>query len=135
MNIALWMVQGLLALAILFAGFSKVCLPLTTVKRTHEKQHAIFHELRSTFEQHIADVFQQAINAGEIVSDIPTNVIATMYQGLVIALLQHLHSSKKDAVRIAVPRLVSTLLDGSPLLCNKPVSRFVFIFVESINVL
>ena len=32
MNIALWVVQGLLALAFLFAGFSKACLPLTTIK-------------------------------------------------------------------------------------------------------
>jgi AcrR family transcriptional regulator len=94
--------------------------------KDHEKRHAVFHQLRSSFEQHIADVFQQAIDAGEITADIPANVLARMYQGMVIALLQYLHFSTKDAERIAVPRLVSivvsTLLDGiaSPMQQTSP---------------
>jgi AcrR family transcriptional regulator len=94
--------------------------------KNNEKRHAIFRQLRSTFEQHVADVFQQAIDAGEITADIPASVLASMYQGMVIALLQYLHFSTKDVERIAVPRLVSivvsTLLDGiaSPVQQTSP---------------
>ncbi len=84
--------------------------------KDREKQRAIFRQLRGTFQQHIADAFQQAIDAGEVTADIPANILASMYLGLIIALLQDMHFSAKDSERIGVPRLasilVSTLLDG-----------------------
>ena len=84
--------------------------------KDREKQRAIFRQLRGTFQQHIADAFQQAIDAGEVTADIPANLLASMYLGLIIALLQDMHFSAKDSERIGVPRLasilVSTLLDG-----------------------
>jgi hypothetical protein len=84
--------------------------------KDREKQQAIFRQLRGTFQQHIADAFQQAIDAGEVTADIPANILASMYLGLIIALLQYMHFSAKDSERIEVPRLasilVSALLDG-----------------------
>ena len=84
--------------------------------KDREKQQAIFRQLRGTFQQRIADVFQQSIDAGEITTDIPANVLANMYQGMVISLLQYMHFSAKDSERIEIPRLasmlVSALLDG-----------------------
>ena len=84
--------------------------------KDREKQRAIFRQLRGTFQQHIADAFQQAIDAGEVTADIPANLLASMYLGLIIALLQDMHFSAKDSERIEVPRLasilVSVLLDG-----------------------
>ena len=84
--------------------------------KDREKQQAIFRQLRGTFQQRIEDLFQQAIGSGEITTDIPANVLASMYQGMVIALLQYMHFSAKDSERIEIPRLasmlVSALLDG-----------------------
>jgi AcrR family transcriptional regulator len=84
--------------------------------KDREKQRAIFRQLRGTFQQNIADAFQQAIDAGEVTADIPANLLASMYLGLIIALLQDMHFSAKDSERIEVPRLasilVSVLLDG-----------------------
>ncbi len=84
--------------------------------KDREKQQAIFRQLRGTFQQRIEDIFQQAIDADEITTDTPANVLASMYQGMVIALLQYMHFSAKDSERIEIPHLasmlVSALLDG-----------------------
>ena len=65
--------------------------------KDREKQQAIFRQLRGTFQQRIEDIFQRAIDAGEITMDIPANVLANMYQGMVISLLQYMHFSAKDS--------------------------------------
>lgn len=94
--------------------------------KDREKQRAIFHQLREMFMREIIDVFQQAKNTGEIRTDIPTVVLANMYQGMVIASMQHKHSSAKRSEVVEVPELstmlVSVLLDGikHPVQQNNP---------------
>jgi TetR/AcrR family transcriptional regulator, cholesterol catabolism regulator len=98
--------------------------------KDHERQQAIFRQLGGTVLQRIAEVFQQAIDAGEITVDTSANVLAGMYQGMVIALIQHVHCPLKNSERGEMPHfalikesermeaprlasiLVSTLLDG-----------------------
>ncbi len=98
--------------------------------KDREKQQAIFRQLRGTVHQRIAEIFQQAIDAGEITVDTSANILASMYQGMVIALLQYMHFSLKNSGQIEIPHLapikdaerleaphlasilVSTLLDG-----------------------
>jgi AcrR family transcriptional regulator len=46
---------------------------------------------RDTFVQHVTDLFQQAIDAGEITREIPAAVLATMYEGMSISLLRRQH--------------------------------------------
>ena len=93
--------------------------------KDREKQLAIFRHLRETFQQHIVEIFQQAIDEGEISVDIPVSLLASMYQGMVMAFGQHMHFSDNEAERMEVlrlaPMLVSALLDGivgSVGLCN-----------------
>lgn len=84
--------------------------------KDREKQQAIFLQLRGAFLEHITGVFQQALDEGEITVDIPANLLANMYQGMVIGSVQYMHFATKDAERMEVThvalRLVSTLLDG-----------------------
>jgi len=84
--------------------------------KDREKQQAIFRQLRGTFQQHILEILQQAIDAGEITADIPVNLLTNMYQGMVMGSVQYMHVATQDAECIDVSRiallLVSTLLDG-----------------------
>lgn len=84
--------------------------------KNHEKQQAIFGQLRGAFLEHITEVFQQAIDAGEITVDTPANLLANIYQGMVMGSVQHIHFATRDTEPIEVPHLatmlVSTLLNG-----------------------
>jgi AcrR family transcriptional regulator len=84
--------------------------------KDHEKQRAIFLQMRETVHQRIVTVFQQAIDSGEITVDTSVDVLASMYQGMVMSMLHYMHFSSENPERIEVPRLasalVSTLLDG-----------------------
>lgn len=81
-----------------------------------ERQQAIFRQLHGTFQQHILEILQQAIDAGEITADIPVNLLTNMYQGMIMGSVQYMHIATQDAECIDVSRiallLVSTLLDG-----------------------
>jgi len=78
--------------------------------KDREKQRAIFHQLREMFMRQIVDVFQQAKDAGEIRADISIPALANMYQGMIIASLQHKHISAKKAEIVEVSELSATLI-------------------------
>ena len=73
-------------------------------------------QFRDTFVQHVTDIFQQAIDAGEITQDIPAAVLAAMYEGMSISLLRSQHmviggTECLDARQLAA-FVVSVLLKG-----------------------
>ena len=81
-----------------------------------EKRVAVFRQLRGTFLYYITEVFQEAINVGEIRVDIPAYVLANMFQGMIMASHQNIHFPSKEFPTVDVPQIapiiVSTLLDG-----------------------
>ena len=56
-----------------------------------ETQRVALEQLQHVFVQHVTDLFQQAIDAGEITREIPAAVLATMYEGMSISLLRSQH--------------------------------------------
>ena len=79
-------------------------------------QRVALEQLQHVFVQHVTDLFQQAIDAGEINQEIPAEVLATMYEGMSISLLrsQHLEiggAERYDAAQLA-GFVVSVLLQG-----------------------
>jgi AcrR family transcriptional regulator len=81
-----------------------------------EKQRAIFRQMRGTVHQRIVAIFQQALDSGEITMDTSVDVLASMYQGMVMSMLHYRHFSSENPERVEVSQLasalVSTLLDG-----------------------
>ena len=57
----------------------------------HDTKRVDLLQIRDTFVQHVTDLFQQAIDAGEITREIPAAVLATMYEGMSISLLRSQH--------------------------------------------
>ena len=81
-----------------------------------DSQRVALEQLQHVFVQHVADLFQQAIDVGEIRREIPAPVLATMYEGMSISLLrsQHLAIGETecyDAAQLA-GFVVSVLLRG-----------------------
>jgi AcrR family transcriptional regulator len=81
-----------------------------------DAQRVALEQLQHVFVQHVADLFQQAIDVGEIRQEIPASVLATMYEGMSISLLrsQHLAIGETkcyDAAQLA-GFVVSVLLRG-----------------------
>jgi TetR/AcrR family transcriptional regulator, cholesterol catabolism regulator len=81
-----------------------------------ETQRVAVEQQQSIFVQHVTDLFQQAIDAGDIKPEIPAAVLATMYTGMSISLLQSQHlalggTESYDARQLA-GYVVSALLDG-----------------------
>jgi AcrR family transcriptional regulator len=81
-----------------------------------ETQRVALEQLQNVFVQHVTDLFQQAIDAGEITREIPATILATMYEGMSISLLrsQHLAIGRTecyDAGQLA-GFVVSVLLRG-----------------------
>jgi hypothetical protein len=73
-------------------------------------------QIRDTFVQHVTDLFQQAIDAGEITQDIPAGLLASMYEGMSISVLRDKHmamggTENLDAGQLAA-FVVSVLLKG-----------------------
>jgi AcrR family transcriptional regulator len=56
-----------------------------------DAQRVALEQLQHVFVQHVTDLFQQAIDAGEIRREIPAAVLATMYEGMSISLLRSQH--------------------------------------------
>ncbi len=56
-----------------------------------ESQRVALEQQQNVFVQHVTDLFQQAIDAGEITREIPAAVLATMYEGMSISLLRSQH--------------------------------------------
>jgi AcrR family transcriptional regulator len=81
-----------------------------------DTQRAALEQLQHVFVQHVTDLFQQAIDAGEINQEIPAEVLATMYEGMSISLLRSQHMAiggveRYDATQLA-GFVVSVLLRG-----------------------
>jgi AcrR family transcriptional regulator len=81
-----------------------------------ETQRVALKQLQNVFVQHVTDLFQQAIDAGEITREIPATVLATMYEGMSISLLRSQHlaiggTERYDAEQLA-GFVVSVLLSG-----------------------
>jgi AcrR family transcriptional regulator len=79
-------------------------------------QRVALEQLQNVFVQHVTDLFQRAIDAGEITWEIPAAVLATMYEGMSISLLRSQHlaiggTERYDAGQLA-GFVVSVLLRG-----------------------
>ncbi|MGZ3617784.1 MAG: TetR/AcrR family transcriptional regulator [Ktedonobacteraceae bacterium] len=81
-----------------------------------DAQRVVLEQLQQVFVQHVADLFQEAIDAGEINQEIPAAVLATMYEGMSISLLRSQHFAIGGAERFDAAQLanfvVSVLLRG-----------------------
>ena len=79
-------------------------------------QRVALEQLQHVFVQHVTDLFQQAIDAGEINQEIPAEVLATMYEGMSISLLRSQHLEIGGIERYNAAQLagfvVSVLLQG-----------------------
>lgn len=79
-------------------------------------QRVALEKLQNVFLQHVTDLFQQAIDAGEITREIPAAVLATMYEGMSISLLRSQHQAIGGTERYDAGQLagfvVSVLLKG-----------------------
>jgi TetR/AcrR family transcriptional regulator, cholesterol catabolism regulator len=81
-----------------------------------DTQRVALEQLQIVFVQHVTDLFQKAIDAGEISREIPATVLATMYEGMSISLLRSQHlaiggTERFDAAQLA-GFVVSVLLRG-----------------------
>jgi AcrR family transcriptional regulator len=81
-----------------------------------DAQRVALEKMQHVFVQHVADLFQQAIDAGEIDKEIPAEVLATMYEGMSISLLRSQHLKIGGVERYNAEQLagfvVSVLLQG-----------------------
>lgn len=82
----------------------------------HDAQRLALEQLQHVFVQHVTDLFQQAIDAGEINKEIPAEVLATMYEGMSISLLRSQYLGIGGVERYNAEQLadfvVSILLQG-----------------------
>jgi TetR/AcrR family transcriptional regulator, cholesterol catabolism regulator len=82
----------------------------------HGKKPKELLQFQEMFLQHVTDLFQQAIDAGEITQEIPAVVLAAMYEGMSISLLRNKHIGMKTIVDLDPRQLadfvVSALLKG-----------------------
>jgi hypothetical protein len=81
-----------------------------------ETRRVALVQLQNVFVQHVTDLFQQAIDAGEISREVPAAVLATIYEGMSISLLRSQHlaiggTEHYDAGQLA-GFVVSVLLKG-----------------------
>jgi AcrR family transcriptional regulator len=81
-----------------------------------DTKRVALEQLQNVFVQHVTDLFQQAIDAGEIRREIPASVLATMYEGMSISLLRSQHLAIGGTERYDAAQLtgfvVSVLLSG-----------------------
>jgi AcrR family transcriptional regulator len=82
----------------------------------HGTKRTIVLQIRDAFSQHVTDMFQQAIEAGEITQDIPASLLASMYEGMSISVLRDKHMSMGGTENLDAGQLVdlvvSVLLKG-----------------------
>ncbi len=81
-----------------------------------DTQRMALQQMQHVLLQHVADLFQQAIDAGEISQEIQASVLATMYEGMSISLLrsQYLAIGGTESYSSAqlASYVVSVLLNG-----------------------
>lgn len=82
----------------------------------HSTKRTLVLQIRDTFMQQVTDIFQQAIDSGEITQDIPAALLASMYEGMSISVLRDKHMAMGGAENIDAGQLgaliVSVLLQG-----------------------
>ena len=71
-----------------------------------DTQRVALEQLQNVFVQHVTDLFQQAIDAGEITREIPASILATMYEGMSISLLRGQHLAIGGTERYNAGQLV-----------------------------
>ena len=80
-------------------------------------QRAALEQLQQRFVQHVTDLFQRAIDAGEISREISAPILATMYEGMSISLLRSYHLARGGIERYDSEQLadfvVAVLLRGA----------------------
>src|SRR6266568_1154138 len=84
----------------------------------HENVNALDHDtkrrdllqIRGTFVQHVTDLFQQAIDAGEITRDIPAALLASMYEGMSISVLRDKHMAMGGTGNLDAGQLADIVL-------------------------
>src|SRR5258708_9899080 len=64
-----------------------------------DTKRVALEQLQDVFVQHVTDLFQQAIDDGEITRQVPAAVLPTMYEGMSISLLRSQHL----AIRVPEP--------------------------------
>jgi AcrR family transcriptional regulator len=92
------------------------------VRDTHEqlkdldRRQGMIGQVREAFEEHLIAIFQRMKDAREIRADIPVHMIARMYIGMIMSLLQNGPFSPKESESMQstpiASMLISVLLDG-----------------------
>ena len=85
----------------------------------HEARRRMMQETRHSLLQMITDIFQQAIDTGEIKGDIPAFVLANLFEGMVASMLRSKHlplgkMKNLDARQFSL-YVTSVMLDGITL--------------------
>ncbi len=98
------------------ANFPLLMRDVNVEIKDEAKKRQVWEIYGKTCVQTISDIFQEAINAGQISPQIPAPVMATMYQGMNIALLNNprfsiLCNDNVEAERLAAT-VASVILDG-----------------------
>lgn len=76
----------------------------------HDTKRMDLLQIRDTFAQHVTDLFQQAIDAGEITQDIPAALLASMYEGMSISVLRDKHMAIGGTENLDAGQLVDLVL-------------------------
>jgi AcrR family transcriptional regulator len=80
----------------------------------------LMSEIANSFGRRVTELFQEAIDAGEVSPALPADLLVTLHQGMCIALLNRRHFFAEDRIapgddeRLA-QTLVAVLLDGAGL--------------------
>ena len=99
-----------------YEGFHLLMHDVNVQIKDETRHREIWEYYGRTYVQHIVTIFQRAIDRGEISQQIPAHIMATLFQGMTISLLQNprLAASRNNPVeaeRLA-HTVVSVLLDG-----------------------
>jgi TetR/AcrR family transcriptional regulator, cholesterol catabolism regulator len=76
----------------------------------HDTKRMDLLQIRDTFVQHVTDLFQQAIDAGEITQDIPAALLASMYEGMSISVLRDKHMAMEGTGNLDAGQLADIVL-------------------------
>src|SRR6266571_4961722 len=75
-----------------------------------DTQRVALEQLQIVFVQHVTDLFQQAIDAGEITRDIPAALLASMYEGMSISVLRDKHMAMGGTGNLDAGQLADIVL-------------------------
>ncbi|HEY6406948.1 MAG TPA: helix-turn-helix domain-containing protein, partial [Ktedonobacteraceae bacterium] len=76
----------------------------------HDTKRMDLLQIRDTFVQHVTDLFQRAIDAGEITQDIPAALLASMYEGMSISVLRDKHMAMGGTENLDAGQLADLVL-------------------------